>query len=328
MRRLVGLLLCLAAALMCVIPVSASQEEREYTLTFAGDCTFGCTPTTYYAQLGFVKTVGDDYGYPFRSVLPWFEEDDLTVVNLEGPLTLSNTLIKKRFTFKGPPDFVNILTQGCVEAVTLANNHTMDYGRTGYQETLATLEEADVSYVEPDCYTLIPLNDSFTVGLYGCVFRYPTYEELERIFSEMQEQGADLIVFLPHWGVENTYEPTPQQVQTGHDAIDAGANMVCGAHPHVLQPMERYGDGIIFYSLGNFAFGGNSDPNDYDTALISQKVLVSEDGAISLGDTTPIPACVSSVANRNDYQPTPYETGSEGYLRTMEKLGWPLEAPQ
>lgn len=319
-------LLALAAAVLCVLPLAlpaqGAEEPKAYTLTFAGDCTFGCTPAMYYAQVGFIKTVGEDYTYPFRNVADYFSEDDLSIVNLEGPLTEATSLVPKTYNFKGPVSYVNILTENSIEAVTLANNHTHDYGEEGYQSTLEALEGAGVAYVERDSSALVEVDESLTVGLYGAVYyRYPTYEELKAAFDKLRQQGADVIIFLPHWGVEYSYTPSQQQVQTGHDAIDAGADIVCGSHPHVLQPIEYYGDGVIYYSLGNFAFGGNSDPGDYDTALLQQTILVSADGTCSLGELTVVPANISSEKYRNNYQPTPYAEGSAEYAAVLEKLG-------
>jgi len=322
MKRIFALLFsCLIAAALG-LPASAAQEEKSYTFTFAGDCTFGCTPETYYAQMGFIKTVGDDYDYPFRNVRTYFEEDDLTVVNLEGPLTEVGGRVKKKYNFRGPPAYAQILTRGSVEAVTVANNHTLDFGPKGYASTLETLDEYGIPYVERDAGRLITLPDGLKVGLYAMVYyRYPTAQELQAAFAELKEQGAQVIIFLPHWGVEYSYIPNETQIQTAHDAIDAGANIVCGSHPHVLQSIERYGDGIIYYSLGNFSFGGNADPKDYDTALIRQTLRLDGEGNLTLDDPEAVPACVSSTTGWNNYQPTPYEEDSEGYQRVMEKLG-------
>lgn len=322
MKQMIAGLFSLLIFAALGLPAPAAQEEACYTFTFAGDCTFGCTPEIYYAQMGFIKTVGDDYDYPFRNVRTYFEDDDLTVVNLEGPLTDVGGRVEKTYNFRGPPEYAQILTRGSVEAVSVANNHTLDYGPKGYAATLETLDRYGIPYVERDAGRLITLPDGLKVGLYGMVYyRYPTAEELRAAFAELKEQGAQVIIFLPHWGVEYSYTPNEVQIQTAHDAIDAGANIVCGSHPHVLQSIERYNGGIIYYSLGNFSFGGNADPGDYDTALIRQTLRLDETGRVRLDDPEAVPACVSSTTGWNNYQPTPYPEQSEGYARVMEKLG-------
>ena len=129
-----------------------------------------------------------------------------------------------------------------------------------------------------------------------------------------------MIVCAFHWGRENTFRPTEAQQELARAAIDAGANIIWGHHPHVLQPIEEYNGGIIYYSLGNFAFGGNNSPKDYNTALVQQEVIRDVDGTIKLGELTIVPCSVSSVANPNNFQPTPYEVGSKEYEKTMSKL--------
>ena len=110
-------------------------------------------------------------------------------------------------------------------------------------------------------------------------------------------------------------------------AIDAGADIVFGTHPHVLQPIEYYADGVIYYSLGNFSFGGNGAPDDYDTALLQQEVIRQPDGTVELGELTRIPACISSIPERNNFQPTPMEPGSEAYDRVLSKLDGSFAGP-
>lgn len=309
-----------ASAAVVTEPAETKPREERFVLTFAGDCTLGCNPVNYYAGEGFIKTVGEDYRYPFRNVISYFENDDFTLVNLEGPLCDSGNPVQKTHTFRGPTEYVNILTQNSVEAVTIANNHTYDYGQQGYDDTVAALNAAGIPYVQRDDTTVVTLEGGLTVGIYGAVYYLLDVEDMVAEITAMREQGVDLIIFAPHWGTEGTYRPTEQQTEVGHAAIDAGADIVYGTHPHVLQPIEKYGDGVIFYSLGNFSFGGNGYPRDFDTVLVQQEVIREESGSVVLGELTLVPASVSSVEGRNNYQPTPYEAGSAGYDRVLEKL--------
>lgn len=301
-------------------PVTEPPEER-FLLTFVGDCTLGCTPEGYYAPACFIKTVGDDYKYPFQNVLSYFENDEFTMVNLEGPLTRDGVRQQKSFTFLGPPDYVNILTENSVEAVTLANNHTWDFGEFGYITTKRTLDDAGLPYVETNDTAIFTTKNGLKIGVYGTVYYKMDMDDMLEGIAELQEAGVDLIVFAPHWGAEGYYYANETQIDFGHAAIDAGADIVYGSHPHVLQPIEEYNGGIIYYSLGNFCFGGNSNPDDYDTAIIQQEVIRDPDGNVRLGDTNIIPTCLSSTEGRNNYQPTPYEVGSEGYHSVLAKLG-------
>ena len=301
-------------------PAETEPQERRYVLTFAGDCTFGGLEKYITAGYGFNKTVGTDYGYPFRNVQEYFRTDDFTMVNLEGVLGDQGQKSGKRYDFRGKEAYVNILTQNYVEAVTLANNHTMDYGSEGYARTKEILEEKEILYVEANDSLLVTLEGGLKIAIYGTV--YNNIDELETIenIKALKEAGADLVIYAPHWGVENTFRPNQQQTNLAHAVIDAGADIIYGSHPHVLQPVEEYGDGVIFYSLGNFSFGGNMYPKDYDTAFIQQEVIRAADGTVTLGERTLIPCRISSIDNRNDFQPTPYKEGSADFERTMDKL--------
>lgn len=306
-----------------VLPTETESEEEKYVISLAGDCTLGTNSTVYYADLGFIRTIGEDYGHPFRNVQCYFANDDLTLVNLEGPL-IDNGHPKpnKEFNFRGPTDYVNILTEGSVEAVSLANNHTEDYGTDGYQSTLDTLNEAGIPYVERDSSVIITLGDNFKVGIYGAMFYKLDEDQIVNGITSLKEQGADFVIFAVHWGTEYSYNPASNQVSLAHSVIDAGADVVWGHHPHVLQPIEKYGDGIIFYSLGNFSFGGNTSPRDYDSALIQLMLIRGVDGSVRMDQVEVHPVCISSITTSNNYQPTPYEPSSAEYDRIMGKLNW------
>ena len=294
-------------------------SEERFLLTFVGDCTLGCRDGHANAGYGFIQTIGEDYGFPFRNVLEYFTSDEMTFINLEGTFTETGYAMQKAHTFRGPTSYINILTQNSVEAVSLANNHTMDYGQTGYDSTIATLEGAGIPYVERDNSAIITTKNGLTIGIYGAVYYDMKTEVITAAIRELRQQ-ADIVIFAPHWGFEMNTERNQDQVDLAHAVIDAGADIVWGSHPHVLQAMEEYNGGEIYYSLGNFSFGGNIYPDDYDSALIQQEVIRAVDGTISLGETIVVPVCVSSISGRNNYQPTPYEEGSEGYVRVMEKL--------
>lgn len=300
-------------------PAETEAAEQALLLSFVGDCTLGCRDSHSYIDFGFTKVAGEDYGYPFKNVVSYFENDDLTFINLEGALTDTGNAQKKAHTFRGPTSYVNFLTENSVEFASIANNHTMDYNQVGYDSTKATLESAGVSYVERDSSAVVTLENGVTVGVYGAVYYLIEEETVTAAIKELDQQ-ADIVIFAPHWGTEKSYNPLEDQTRLAHAAIDAGADIVWGSHPHVLQPIEEYNGGIIFYSMGNFSFGGNIYPEDYDSALIQQEVRVDAEGNVTLGETTVVPVCISTRTDRNDYQPVPYEEGSEEYERVLRKL--------
>ena len=297
-----------------------APTEPVYTLSFAGDCTLGCTDFYRTHEAGFVQVVGDHYDYPMANVRQIFEADDFTMVNLEGPLTEGGPKADKQFVFRGDPAYTAILTGSSIEAVTTANNHNWDYGPTGQVNTAAALDAAGVAHGGREASFLYTTDSGLTIGVYCDDFAFDRVQIQEAI-AALREQGAEVVVCAFHWGEERTYQPNSNQIGWGRIAIDAGADIVYGHHPHVLQPIEYYNGGVIFYSLGNFSFGGNVFPTDKDTAILQQQFVRQADGSLVMGDTIAIPCSISSASDINNYQPTPLEEGSEAYQRVMDKLG-------
>lgn len=293
-------------------------EPVEYTLSFAGDCCLGnkkgWSPSTY-----FMGTVGDNYEYPFANVQEYFANDDCTFVNLEVVFTDSDAAANKTFVFKGPTSYTQILTAGNVEFANVVNNHTRDYGQQGYDDTIAALDEAGLLYAEEEEYIIFTTESGLTLGVYADQFP-ENMGGLEETIAAMREDGAEIVIVCLHWGVEYYYQANAGQQSLGHAAIDAGADIVYGHHPHVLQRVEEYNDGYIYYSLGNFSFGGHTNPPDKDTAILQQTVIREPDGTVHLGELTMIPCSLSSVSTTNDFQPTPLEEGTDAYERVLSKL--------
>ena len=295
----------------------AGPRSDRFTLTFVGDCTLGSGAANWDLESSFVRVVGDDYDYPFSNVAHIFESDDFTLANLEGPLTEGGTPMEKEFVFRGPTAYTAILRG--VEAVTISNNHILDYGYQGQSDTKAALTAAGIAYGAREQTFLYTTESGLSVGVYCDDFAFDRTHIADSI-AALREQGADIVVCAFHWGEEKDYTPNQNEIDWAHIAINAGADIVTGHHPHVLQPIEYYNGGVILYSLANFSFGGNDNPTDADTAIIQQEVIREPDGSVRLGELTIIPCSVSSVQGRNDYRPTPMEPGSEAYNRVLQKL--------
>lgn len=184
---------------------------------------------------------------------------------------------------------------------------------------METLKQAGIPFVERDSSTIVTLDCGLTVGIYGAVYYHIDVEAMRTQLAELS-QLADVVVFAPHWGTECTYAVTREQQEIGKVAIEAGADIVWGSHPHVLQPMETYQDGIILYSMGNFCFGGNIAAEDLDTAMIQIEILRDASGEVSLGAVQVIPCSLGSQEGINNFQPTPYPQDSQGYARVLAKL--------
>lgn len=299
---------------------------EHYYLSFAGDCTLGTLYELYGVSSCFPGIVGENYEYPFAAVQQWFGSDDFTMVNLEGPLTNEGTPAQKTYCFRGDPALAQILPAGSVECVSLANNHSEDFGSVGYENTQKALDGVGVAYAGNGETIMVETERGLKIGILAVAF-YIDHEEMTEKIISLKDQGAQVIIVSFHWGNEGYYSHTYDQQLYAYTAIDAGANIIFGHHPHVLQAMEEYNGGMIYYSLGNFAFGGNDCPKDFDTALISQEVIVDVDGTVSLGECKAIPCSISPIDQTNRFQPTPAEEGSDRYNRVMEKLSGTYSGP-
>ena len=281
------------------------------TLSVVGDCTLGTDETFDYdtSLNAYYENYGADYF--LQNVKDIFSADDLTIANFEGTLTDSDEREDKTFAFKAPASYASILTGGSVEAVNTANNHSHDYGEQSFDDTLAALDDAGIVHFGYDETAVMDVK-GIKVGLVGI---YELYDHLEREqqlkdnIAKVKADGAQLIVAIFHWGNETETVPDSNQTTLGRIAIDEGADLVCGHHPHVLQGIETYKGRNIVYSLGNFCFGGNSSPSDMDTMIYQQTFTIDADGIKKDNVTNIIPCSISSAAydGYNNYQPTPAE---------------------
>lgn len=304
-----------------IIEEEPTPKTQEITLSFVGDCTLGTDPDfAYKNSLPYVLDKNNgDYSYFFKGVYDILSQDDLTIANLESTLTTAKNPADKEFTFKADPSYVNILLDGSVEVVNLANNHTKDYGTKGYSDTLDTLDDAGVSYYGRDVYLIKEVN-GIKIGFIGLTRWDGTSKikvKIEEAMKYFNEQSVTIKIVTFHWGDERDYSFNADQQSLGHFAIDKGANLVIGHHPHVLQGVEEYKGSYIAYSLGNFVFGGNQNPKDKDTMIFQQTFTIT-DNTVTDNSVKIIPASLSSKTNINDYQPHPLE--GDNAERVIDKI--------
>lgn len=310
----------------------AEESESEpiitkLTLSAAGDCTLGVTQQHGYENSfhEYYDTYGEDYFFEnFKQI---FEKDDLTLVNLECVLTDSNNRVEKAFNLKGKPKYTKIMTSGSIEAVSLGNNHTRDYGKESLVDTQEALTQAGILYAYNDAVSYFTSDEGIVVAMVSASIlastrSYETYL-LEGV-AEAVEADADIIIACCHWGIEGDYYPSDYQQQVGRKLIDAGADLVLGHHPHVLQGIEEYNGKIICYSLGNFCFGGNRNPAEKNT-IVYQQTFTFADGMLQPEiDAKIIPSRVSGHSNYNDFQPM-IATGeqAESIINKMDQYSAP-----
>ena len=304
---------------------AVSDPIVKITISAAGDVTLGGCPVrgSYRVFMDEFEANGNDHTFLFRNVRHIFHEDDLTIVNLEGTLTNETRHRGAAFNFRAPPEFAMSLSLAGVDAVSLANNHSMDFLEIGYNDTIASLEAVGVQSFGNARNTIMEVN-GINVGLFGFLAWNDTREHRNGVtaaIEDLKTRGADLIIAYFHWGRETYYRPIACQRNLGHFTIDAGAHLVLGAHPHVIQGIEEYNGRNIVYSLANFSFGGNRRPFDMDS-FIFQQTFTFENGVLQdTNETKIIPVRTTSALTFNNYQPTPaFGRDAERIMALIERL--------
>ncbi|GAA0071987.1 CapA family protein [Clostridium sardiniense] len=293
-------------------------KKEEILLTAAGDFTLGTDDSFDKATSlpAAVSASGNNYSYLLKNVKDIFEGDDYTLVNLETTFTNSTNKLDKghaiQFHFKGPSEFAKILTSSSIEGVTIANNHIYDYGKQGFNDTVNTLKNNKVD-ITGEGYVIEKEIKGIKFGFLG----YQAWDNGQKIKDKiskdikiLKDKGTQVIIPYFHWGIEKDSKPSEYQIDLAHFAIDSGASMVLGSHPHVIQTLENYKGKLIAYSLSNFCFGGNSNPADKRTFILQSKFDFEGDTLKDI-EYKVIPATISSVSNKNDYIPT-VATGEKG----------------
>lgn len=313
----------LALLLLSLVMPAASCAEapREVVLSFAGDCTLGSMSGYEYYEPGFIQTIlREGMEHPFSGVKEIFAADDLTLVNLEGAFTEQRKGQEdKKFLFRAPPAFAEILALGSVECVNIANNHIRDFFEQGRLDTIDALTAQGIAYAGDGALAVLDAG-GVRVGITG--YSYPhrkTLEKLKEDIALLRKRGCDIIILSMHAGTEESYKVNLTQKETARGAIDLGVDIVVGHHPHVVQGIEVYQGKPILYSLGNFAFGGNHNPKDWDT-FIGQVVLEADADGVRLKEMRILPCRISEAERLNDFRPVPAtEAQAEEILR---KMGW------
>jgi poly-gamma-glutamate synthesis protein (capsule biosynthesis protein) len=279
------------------IPGLASGEEDLLELVAVGDIMLSRTVEERTEVCGST--------YPFEGVAELLRGADITIGNLECPLSLVGDPIDKRYLFRAHPQNAEALTWAGVDAVNLANNHVLDFGQEGFEQTLEALESAGVAYlgagptsVEAHSPWIVEAKGKRIAFLAYAASRWegspelPTKEQvsfadLARIAEDVEQAShlADLVVAIMHLGTEYQFDADDEQLAVSRAAIDAGACLVIGHHSHVVQGTEVYGDGFIAYGLGNFVFDIDAVEAAREGAVL--RVLLGEDG-VQVADLIPV----------------------------------------
>lgn len=302
------------------------------TISATGDVTIG-GDTRKSGKSVFDKQLEKEpagLSFPFENTRDIFAEDDMTLVNFEGTLTNTKSATKNSFSFAAPPEYVQVLTSGNVEAVSLENNHVMDHGKQGYEDTCNALAGAGIVYSGHLGSTVYTTQTGVNIGMLS----YQTfngnydniYASIEGDIAALRSAGCPIVIVSYHWGEEKDYVPNERQIPLGRATIDAGADLVIGHHSHRINPIEEYKGKYICYSLGNFSFAGNTRPDDMDTYIFQQRFRVWPDGTAENEGFRVIPCSISSQENVNDFKPTPMDgAGGAAVVERLMELNEQLE---
>ena len=269
--------------------------------------------------------------FPLENTRGIFAEDDMTLVNFEGTLTNTKSKTKNSFSFAAPPEYVQVLTSGDVEAVSLENNHIMDHGDQGYEDTCQALAGAGILYSGHLGSSIYTTDTGIDIGMLSYQTfngKYPAiYEAIEGDIQTLRDAGCELVIVSYHWGEEKDYVPNERQVPLGRATIDAGADLVIGHHSHRINPIEEYKGKYICYSLGNFSFAGNTRPDDMDTYIFQQRWRIYPDTGVAENEGFRIiPCSISSQERFNDFKPTPAtDEHSDAIVKRLLDLNKKLE---
>jgi len=329
MRRIALFLafLLLTAALPALGEANADGAAKQVVITFTGDCTLG-TDERFRGEKNSFEAFIDEHGYeyPFEKVKQFFEQDDLTVINLEGVLhNYSTNKADKNYLFRGPTDYVKILSLASIEACSIGNNHILDYGKPGLDSTVQTLEENGIAWFGTTEYCdqgYVFEKDGVKIGFVSIYISYwwtpgvPT--SVKQTMAQMRQDGCSLIIACMHGGVEYDTRHDTNQEKMADRLIDYGADVVVGHHPHSIQGIREQDGACTLWSLGNFCFGGNTSivisrkrsPNygslNLNTFIAQFTFSFDGDNRYLGHQLNIIPCFVTGSGNEsNNYQPMP-----------------------
>lgn len=297
----------------------SQMRDDEIVLSFTGDCTLGTWPTSN-AKTNYTAVFNEAGSptYSFDNVKSLFFNDDYTYINLETTLTDSKTVSQQKYAFKGSPDWGStMIAPSGVEGCNIANNHHYDWLEEGYTDTIDSVTSAGMDVGNEDHVIVTTCGDVEIVLISGN-YIWPTGRgktiDADTLTATLCEQikqykrQDNVVIVNAHWGLERQNYCNGSQVSSAHALVDAGADLVVGHHPHTLQGAEYYNGKYIFYSLGNFAFGGKGTTDEVNRmAVILRPRFALRDGSAQLTGLSIVPCYTTSSSNVdiNNYQPRP-----------------------
>ena len=305
-------------------------EINTITISFVGDCMLA----TYKGgrQSGTFNLYAEtaEPSHFFAKVYDIFSSDDFTVANCENVFT--DKALKEvekdhspAYWYRSPKKNAEIFAAGGIELISLSNNHTNDYGNEGAKDTKEAVEAAGLTWGNSNKPIIVEkYGVKIAIYMTGMWGEYRT-TALSKKIAQLEEV-SDYQVIYYHGGTERKYTPDAWRVRASKKLIDAGADLVVGNHPHVLQPMENYKGKDILYSLGNFLFGGSVRDDKF--TVIYQKILTVSEGEIIGEDYRLIPVYEYSGSKNKLWQPFPMTEGSEDYNSVIDFMHGKIKTPK
>ncbi|MBR4458143.1 MAG: CapA family protein [Clostridia bacterium] len=298
-------------------------DARIVTVTFGGDAVIGTREAWMKREDAFPAFI-EKYGmaYPFSGLQSVFAHDDMTMINLECVLKANKAGEDKEkwYRFRGMPSWAQVLTDGSIEQVNIANNHHIDYGSAGKKETRAALEAINMPYSGYG-YTYIFEQDSHKIGFAG-IRETTFFQGKNRVAEEiksLRDAGCEVVVYTGHWGVEYSAAHNEIQMEVAKAAVAAGADLVMGGHPHVVQGISVLEDVPVVWSLGNLMFGGTIELTEYDALLVQAQFVFGVEGYEGCTlELIPIIVSGRFRENINDYRPVLAENADK--YRILQKI--------
>lgn len=288
-----------------------TTDSFTLTLSFVGDCLCATNANTSYENC-FEEVAGrEDPEYFLKKVNSYFKKDDFTIADCENVYSDSKNLKVsdkgqyadpnvEAYWFKTSAKNARILSVGGIDMVSISNNHINDYGEQGHIDTRKALDAAGVQWGE-EGKIIYYQKKGYKIGII-CVSMYNdgVLENIKNYIKKAEKKSDYQIIYF-HGGTEAVHKPEDWKMNACHALIDAGADLIIGDHPHVLQPMETYKGKTIIYSMGNFIFGGNRHPENR-TIIYQHTLTIGNDNVLRSENGTVIP-CYVYTGDMNNWQP-------------------------
>lgn len=282
-------------------------ELKKITLTFLGDCILSSNEGDMRPDTFKKAAESKPSSYFFEKAVPYYENSDLVIANNEFVLSDDTELVKTEkdgtaFWFSSPTSFTDILKEARIDVVTIANNHTSDFGKKGYEDTKSALDDAGILWGDIE-NTVYCESNGITFAIICAKLFNENFDWLIDNALEEATQLSDVQIVYFHGGTEKEHIPEEWLQECCHNYVDQGADLVIGSHPHVLRPTEKYNGVDIFYSLGNFCYGANRLPENR-TIILNEAFYFDESGALTYTEDEIIPFYVHGGIT-NNWQPCP-----------------------